>query len=139
MLVSDVDLERVATERQQARTADERDVVEHHDIERPVADDPRNGPAMHDRTSELVRKQGRKYAEAASQSHDLDAILNGRLIFDSLPCQPLIGVDVVDDRDLVTAPHERTRGPLDVDAVPAEIERRIKRRQKAKAQAPHGE
>ena len=92
---------------------------------------------MHHRPAELMRQQRRDHAKLAAQTDDVDAVLLDRLLRQLVAGQPLVRVDVVDDGDVVAARGERARRALHIDAVAAEVERRIERRQRAEPQPGH--
>jgi hypothetical protein len=96
-----------ATRAQDSWSADERDVVKVNDVEGAVPEYPADPRGMKHWRPELVIQQRRHPVEAAVQPMNLQSrrLLRGEWRITSM--QEVVGVDVMQDGDVMPAPHER--------------------------------
>jgi len=99
-------------------------------------EDRADSPAVDNRTSGLLRQQGRQLPDAAPQPDHLET---GRLrrfgkrLRGTLP-QHVERVDVVHDGDVMTPGGERLCEPLNGDAIAPEVVRRVEGGEKTESQ-----
>ena len=127
MLMRLIELEALAVT-QEARTADQRNVVEPDDVEAAAVEKIGEFPRMSHRAAELMSKQHRQLAERRFEADHLDPRI-GLGWAGLAACESDVRILVVDDGDFMAPIREPCRQPADSDPVSAEIVRRIESRQ----------
>ena len=121
---------------EERRPADQRDVVEVHNVKRTIGEDPTQAPPIDERPPRLLREQGAQQRCGTAQGHHLDTERVGTLgIWRGTLVQHRVGVGIVNHSHLVTAFGQRPSEALHPDAVAAEIERWIEGREETEARA----